>query len=155
MSGGLSSLRSAGGCCYLVAVELCEVVGRGDQPPFRERGGAAAALEPVDPAVVFGVSEHGLDGLFALLVDRVPELGLEDAPHVVINAAGPAGTGFLFEVGVRGNQDLGAARDDVLHLAFVPVAGVRDDDPRTLADTGQLEVAQRGFEHRFEVPEVR
>jgi len=39
-------------------------------------------LEAVDPPVVFGVSEHGLDGLFALLVDRVPELGPEDASRM-------------------------------------------------------------------------
>jgi hypothetical protein len=79
-------------------VELSEVVGGGDRSAFGERCGAAAALEAVDPPVVFGVPEHGLDGLFALLVDRVPELGLQDAAHMVKEPASPAGAGFLFEV---------------------------------------------------------
>ena len=55
--------RFLGGCERgLVAVELEEVVGGGDQPPFRPAGGSAAALEAVDAAVELGVGEHGLDG---------------------------------------------------------------------------------------------
>src|ERR1035441_5541429 len=68
-------LRSAGRGGDLVAVELREVVGRGDQPPFGQRGGSAASLEAVDLAVVFGVSEDRLDGLLALAVDRLAVLG--------------------------------------------------------------------------------
>jgi len=81
-----------------VGVELCEVVGGRDQPPFGKRCSAAAALEAVDPAVVFCVSEHGLDGLFALLVDRVSKLGLQHTAHVVVEPAGPPGARFFFEV---------------------------------------------------------
>ena len=65
VAGGLS-----GGGRDPVAVELEEVVGRGDQSPFRAHGGSASSLEAVDPAVELDLAEHGLDRGLALAVER-------------------------------------------------------------------------------------
>jgi hypothetical protein len=62
---GLSRSRSGGCGGGLVGVELEEVVGGGDQPPFGVAGGSSAALEAVDPAVELGVAEDGLDHALA------------------------------------------------------------------------------------------
>jgi hypothetical protein len=53
-----------------VAVELEEIVGRGDEPPFGAAGGSAAALEAADLAVELDLSEDGLDRGLALAVER-------------------------------------------------------------------------------------
>jgi len=58
-----------------VAPELEQVVGGGDQAPFRATGGSAAALEAVDAAVEFGVCEDRFDHLGALAVDLRAGLG--------------------------------------------------------------------------------
>src|SRR4051812_25987276 len=59
-SPGRPALSGAGGR-ECVRVELEQVVGGGDQPPFRAGGGSAAALEALDPAVELRVGEHRLD----------------------------------------------------------------------------------------------
>jgi hypothetical protein len=110
-------------------VEFLEVVGGRAEPPFGERGGSAASLEAVDLAVVLRVSENRHDRLLSLPVDRLPVLVGEHAAHVVIETAGPSGSGLVAQVGVGRDQHLGAVADDVLHLALVPVAGVGDHDP--------------------------
>lgn len=53
----------------LVSVELGEVVGGHQQPPFGPHCDPASSMEPVDPPVVFGVREHGLDHLDSLAVE--------------------------------------------------------------------------------------
>ena len=52
----------------LVAVNLGEVVGHHQQSPLEADFGPAAPVEPVDAAVVLGVAEQRLDGLFALSI---------------------------------------------------------------------------------------
>jgi hypothetical protein len=49
-----------------VVVELQQVVGRGDEPPFAAAGGSAAALEAFDRAVEIDLAEDGLDRDLAL-----------------------------------------------------------------------------------------
>ncbi len=48
---------------YLVVVELGQVVGHHVQSPFSADFDPASSEEPGDTLVVFGVAEHGLDGL--------------------------------------------------------------------------------------------
>src|SRR6185312_17284292 len=55
-----------------VAVELEEVVGGGDQSPFRPAGGSPAALEASDLAVELDLAEDGLDGHLPLAVKATP-----------------------------------------------------------------------------------
>src|SRR5262245_38670247 len=72
VAGGRS--RPSGGR-ERVAVKLEEVVGGGDQPPFRADGGAASSLEAIDATVVLGLAEHGLDHRLALPVEPAAALG--------------------------------------------------------------------------------
>ena len=51
-----------------VPVKFQEVVRGGDRAPFRSDGGAASSVEAIDPAVVLGLAEHGLDHRLALAV---------------------------------------------------------------------------------------
>ena len=53
----------------LVAVELGEVVGCHQQPPFGPDRDPASSVESADQPVVFGVREHGLDHLDSLAVE--------------------------------------------------------------------------------------
>ena len=53
--GGLSGPRGG----YLVLMELQQVVGCGDQPPFRARRRSASSLEAVDPAVCLVCANTG------------------------------------------------------------------------------------------------
>jgi hypothetical protein len=53
----------------LVAVELGEVVGCHQQPPFCSHRDPASSVESADQPVVFGVREHGLDHLDPLAVE--------------------------------------------------------------------------------------
>jgi hypothetical protein len=96
-----------------------------------------------------------LDRLLALSVDRPPVLAGEHAAHVVIEPAGPPGSGFVLQARVRRDQHLRAIANDVLHLPLVPVAGVGDHDPRPVAHARPLQVAQRGVKDWLQVPEVR
>src|ERR687886_548359 len=82
-----AATRSGG----LVAVELQEVVGGGDQSPFRPARRSSAALEAVDPSVELRVSEYRLDQRGAFLVERLAGVGLKHAPHERVRAALPAG----------------------------------------------------------------
>ena len=62
------------GCDELVAVELGEVVGCHQQPPFGPDRDPASSVESVDQSVVFGVREHGLDHLDPLAVELLAVL---------------------------------------------------------------------------------
>src|SRR5829696_10363042 len=74
----------------LVAVELEQVVGRRDEPPFRPAGGSSAALEATDLTVELQLPEHRLDRRLAPAVERAAVRGREHAPHEVIEPARPA-----------------------------------------------------------------
>ena len=73
----------------LVAVELGEVVCHQDQPPLGPDRRSTSSVKPVDVAVVLGVSEHGLDGMFAFAVKACTELCAQDAAHKAVAAASP------------------------------------------------------------------
>src|SRR4051794_41677801 len=73
-----------------VLVEFAQVVGGGHQSPFGAGGGASAAVEADEPAVVFDVAEDRLDQLAALLVERGPDIGGEHEAHEVVGAAVPS-----------------------------------------------------------------
>jgi hypothetical protein len=60
-----------------MAVELQEIVGGGDEPPFRPAGRSAAALEAADLAVELELAEDRLDGCLALAVKRAAVRGGE------------------------------------------------------------------------------
>src|SRR5687767_6958788 len=88
-----------------VAVKLQQVVGGGDQAPLCRDGGSASSLEAGDPAVVFGLTEHGLDHRLALPVEPAAALGGQDAAHERVKAAVPAGPSAAALARVRRNQD--------------------------------------------------
>ncbi|MEO6858973.1 MAG: hypothetical protein ABI323_10350 [Solirubrobacteraceae bacterium] len=77
-----------------MAVELHQVVRRGDQTPFGEGGGTAWALETADLAVELDLREHRLDRRFSVLVDRVAVLASEDPSHKCIHACSSAARRF-------------------------------------------------------------
>ena len=58
----------------LVAVSLAEVVGRHQQSPLEAHLDPASSVEATDAAVVLGVAEQGLDGLFAFSIPVVAVL---------------------------------------------------------------------------------
>src|SRR3954447_2973319 len=82
--------RSAAGESKLVAVELEQIPGGGDQSPFRASGGSSAAQETVDAAVELGVSEDGLDHHLTSAVELISELAFQDAAHEGVASAVPA-----------------------------------------------------------------
>src|SRR3954452_24301675 len=81
---------SRGGGGRLVAVELEEVVGSGDESPFRSARGSAAALEASHLAVELQLPEDGLDRGLSSPVERAAVWGRENATHEVIEPTGPA-----------------------------------------------------------------
>src|SRR5680860_348150 len=94
-SGGVAT-REGGGCLgglsgpggdRLVAVELEQVVGGGDQPPLGATRRSSSALEAVDAPVELRVCEHGLDHPLAFSVEPAPVIGLQHAAHERIGAA--------------------------------------------------------------------
>jgi hypothetical protein len=68
---GLVSGRHGG---ELVTVSLGEVVGHHQQSPLKVHLGAASSVEAVDAAVVLGIAEQRLDGLFAFSIPLVAVL---------------------------------------------------------------------------------
>ena len=137
-----------------VAVQLQEVVGGRDQPPFRPARRSSTALKAVDPSVELRVREDWLDCPLAFSVDRRPELGRKYAAHERVVAAVPTRPWCPALVGVGWDLDLGSAADDRLHLRLVPVAGVGDNHLRLLGDARRLQLALRGAGHRPQVSEV-
>jgi len=121
--GGASALLG-GYRVDLVAVELEEVVGGGDKPPFGPAGRSAAALEAADLAVELQLAEDRLDRGLAPAIEVVAVRGREHASHEVIEAPGPSGTSAAAQAGVRRDEHLDAVADDRLDLALMPVAGV-------------------------------
>src|SRR3954452_5614884 len=105
---GLLSLAavSSSGRSVEVLVELAEVVGGGDEPPFGTDGGAAASLVLGGAAGVVGVAEDRFDRLAALLVELSADVGREHRAHEVVGAAVPAGPFrlVLAAAGVGRNQ---------------------------------------------------
>ena len=55
-------------------MELEQVVGGRDEPPFGSDGASAASVKAAHAAVVFGVTEDGLDHGLATSVKRAAEL---------------------------------------------------------------------------------
>ena len=100
----------------LVAVNLGEVVGHHQQSPLEAHLGAASSVEAVDAAVVLGVAEQRLDGLFAL---SIPLMAVLCASTLRIHDARP-------EV----NQRLGVAR--------VPLSGATSTAMCLLATTSSM-----------------
>src|SRR4051812_17733323 len=111
-----------------VVVELQEVVGGRDEPPFASACGPASALEASDLAVELDLAEHRLDGDLALAIEGAPSGRGEHTTHEVIEAAGPAGTGALAQAGVGRHEHLDAVADDRVDLALMPVARVAQHD---------------------------
>src|SRR4051794_1493794 len=136
-----------------VVVELVEVVGGGDEPPFASACRSAAALEASDRAVGLDLAEHRLDGHLPVAVEAAPGGRGEDAAHEVVEPAGPAGPGALAQAGVGRDEDLDAVADDRFDLAVMPVAGAGDDD-LGVTDVERVELASGGADHRLQMPEV-
>src|SRR3954451_10000092 len=88
--GGAAPRVSRGGGAEAVIVELEEIVGCCDEPPFRPTGLSAAALEGSDLAVELQLAEDGLDGDLPGPVGGAPDGRGEHAAHEVIEAAGPS-----------------------------------------------------------------
>src|SRR5918995_4106273 len=99
-----------------VAVELEEVVGGGDQSPFRADGAASSSSEAVQAAVELHLREHGLDHRLALAVELAAAIGGEDAAHLVVVAAVPVAPRGPAAAGVGRDENLDAALGDALHL---------------------------------------
>src|SRR6478672_7345476 len=107
-AAGEPPLRSGCGGGELVVVELEQVVGRGDQPPFAARSGSAAALEAFDRAVELDLAEHRLDRDLALAVEVMAVRCREHAAHERVHAAGPTRPLASPQAGVRWHQHLDA-----------------------------------------------
>src|SRR3954469_17948428 len=114
--GGGARLLSGGYRGRGVPPELQEVVRRGDQAPFRARGGSAAALEAAAAAVELSVGEHRLDHALALGVEAAAAIGRQDATHERVEPAVPAGPGAFALAGVGRDQHLDPALDERVHL---------------------------------------
>ena len=84
-----------------VAVELEEIVGGGDEPPFRPAGRSSAALEAADLSVELQLAEDGFDRCLALALEPAAVWGCEHASHKVIEAPGPSGACAAAHAGVR------------------------------------------------------
>ena len=79
--GDLERRQSAG--CESVALELEEIVGRGDEFPFAGAGGESPALEAADASGSFDLSEDGFDGGCSLRVAPTTVGCSEPGEHVV------------------------------------------------------------------------
>jgi hypothetical protein len=75
----------------LVAVELEQVAGGGDQPPLRSRGGSTATQEAIDAAVELCFGEDRLDHHLALAVELAGALALQHAAREGVASAVPPG----------------------------------------------------------------
>ena len=60
----------------LVAVELGEIVGGHQQPPFGPDSQASTAVKPGELAVLFGVTEQRLDSLTSLAIKPAPDFAV-------------------------------------------------------------------------------
>jgi hypothetical protein len=69
-----------------VSVELEEVVGGGDQAPFRARGSPASSFEASDPSVRLGLAEDRLPHAQRAGIELVAVLGGEHSPHEVVGS---------------------------------------------------------------------
>jgi hypothetical protein len=112
-----------------VSVELEEVVGRREEPPFRSDGWSAAALEAVGAAVGFDLAEDGLDAALAFEVERFAPVGGEHPAGEVIAAATPAGPRLFAAVGVGRDERRDALAAECLDRVVGPVAGVANTTP--------------------------
>ena len=135
-------------------MQLQQVVGGGDQPPFGPDGASAALVEASHAAVVFGLAEDGLDHRLASPVELPAALAGQHPSHEGVVAARPAGPRRLAFAGVGRDEDLTALGDRAFHLALMPVTGVGQHDARRLLDTDGVRLAARGIEHRLEMTEV-
>jgi len=137
-------------------VELEEVVGGGDQPPFRERGRSSSSLELVDAPVVLGLCEHRLDYRLSSSVEPVSVLGRECVAHRRVSFALPSQPRGLALASVRRHENLHVlVRHDMVHLLLIRVAAIGNRDPWCLRNTNRLEFPLGRLHHRLEVTEVR
>src|SRR5829696_90984 len=105
VAGGSPDLASGGQWCRGVLVELQQVVGGVDEPPFRPAGRSASSEESVAAAVELGVAEDGLDHALAPGVELAARLGGEDSAHERVEPALPARALAFALVGVGRNED--------------------------------------------------
>ena len=120
------------------------------------RTAAASSVKPGELAVVFGVSEHRLDGLFAF-VGRALCPARCRAPGASSCSGRPSSPVAHLARAARVRRDQHAdpmLAGDVVHVLLVPVAGVGERDLRPVADAGLLELSQGGVDHRSQVREV-
>jgi hypothetical protein len=102
--GGAEWARRRSGGSESVAVELQEVVGGHQQPPFGSDGRSAATQEPVHAAVGLHLAKDGFDAALASQVELLAPVGREHAAGEVVKPAAPARPGFLAPVGVGSDQ---------------------------------------------------
>src|SRR5207244_1443277 len=105
---------------------------------LRVCGGSASPLELADPPVVLGLGEHGLDHCLAFSVEPDAKVTGEHAAHERVAAAIPAAARFSMLAGIGRDQDLGAHVHDLVDLLLMPVAAVRERNPRRVVHTNLL-----------------
>src|SRR3954451_2760208 len=152
--GSAVSAAAPSGGRQSVSVRLEEVVGGGDEPPFGPDRASASSVEASHAAIVFGLTEDGLDHRLAATVELAAALPDQDAAHEVVVAAGPSRPRCLAFARIRWDEHLAAGGVRAFHLTLVPVAGVGQHDTGRFLKADALKLAARGVEHRLEVPEV-
>ena len=148
--------------CRQVSVELEEVVGSGDQPPFGSACREAAPLEAVGAAGHFGLSEDRLDHLLSTAVEGSAVFAADHALHLRIEAVDALvaqtstvcrACGTRATIGV--DDHLAAVDHEPLDLRHVPLAGIGEHGRWGLVDADRRELAARGAHHRLQQPPVR
>ena len=129
-------------------------MGGGDQSPFRARGGSAAALEAVDPAVELRVREDRFDHGVAAAVEVAAVAGREHPPHEGVKTSLPDLARAPLRLPASAGSDHSAAAREPLDLVGVPVAGVGQHHRGRVSHSGRSEFDLSGGDHRFELPEV-
>src|SRR4051794_23354904 len=148
-SGERTPRRPPSGGRQSVSVKLEEVVGGGDEPPFGPDRASASSVEAGHAAIVFGLTEDGLDHRLAAAVELAAALAGQDAAHEVVVAAGPSRPRCLAFARIRWDEHLAAGGVRAFHLTLVPVAGVGQHDTGRFLKADPLKLAARGVEHRL------
>jgi hypothetical protein len=125
------------------------VVGGGDQPPFTSAGGSSSSLEAIDATVELRVGEDGLDQFVAFGVQRGADVGREDAAYEGVASAVPARAGVFAFAGVGRDEHGDVVERELVDLDLVPVAGVGDDNLSGSVDSGSMQFAFGGGDHRL------
>src|SRR3954469_3457138 len=106
--GSAVSAAAPSGGRQSVSVKLEEVVGGGDEPPFGPDRASASSVEAGHAAIVFGLTEDGLDHRLAATVELAAALAGQDAAHEVVVAAGPSRPWRLAFAGVGWEEHMRA-----------------------------------------------